>query len=208
MAWRTDRKSLVLGAVLGAGLCVLIGAARNELAGPVGRYQVCCAQNTAYLVDTITGQVWLNSEREFRMPKLRTESALESPAATVRPPVARTPAVEAPRVETPATEAPRIESPKVETPKIEPRPPARRAGFTGKWILKHPTEGQFSIQIEPDGQAVLTQGDKSSTGKWTVEGDQITITTERETVTARLDDQGRLLVREGQSEPIAFQPAE
>jgi len=188
MTWRMDTKSVVLGVALGAGLCVLVGAARNELAGPVGRYRACCSQNTAYLVDTVTGQVWLNSEREFRAPKLRAESVPESPAATVRPPVSRTPTVEIPRT--------------------EPRPVPRAVGFTGKWVLTHPTEGQFAIQIEPDGRAVLTEGDRSSEGRWKIEGNQIAIATERESLTAQLDDQGRLLVREGEGEPIAFQRAE
>lgn len=208
MAWRMDNKSMALGVVLGAGLCVLVGAARSELAGPVGRYQACCSQNTAYLVDTVTGQVWLNSEREFRAPKLRAESAPETPAATMRPPVTRTPAVEAPRTEIPQTEVPRTQTPRIESPRAEPGPQARPAGFPGKWILKHPTEGEFGIQIEPGGRAVLTQGDRSSEGKWQAEGNQITITTDRESVTAQLDDQGRLMVREGQGEPIAFQRAE
>lgn len=192
MKWQLDTRSLALGTVLGVGLSMLVAAARNELAGPVGRYQVCCGQNSAYLVDTVTGQVWLNSEREFRAPKLRAEPLPESPAA-VKPPVPRTPAVEAPRVEVPGT---------------EPRPKAGPSGFTGKWVLTHPTEGQLGIQIEPDGRATLTEGDKTWEGKWRVEGDQITITTEGETVTAQLDDQGRLLVREGSSDPVPFQRAE
>jgi hypothetical protein len=173
------------------------------LAGPVGRYQVCCSQNTAYLVDTVTGQVWLNSEREFRMPKLRAEGAPESPAAAVRPPVTRTPGVEPPR-----TEVPRAETPRIEPPRTEPRLGARPTGFVGRWVLRHPTQGEFAIQIEPDGRAVLTQGDKSSEGRWRIEGNQIEIATERESVTAQLDDQGRLMVREGEGEPIAFQRAE
>ncbi len=187
MKWQMDTKSLALGIVLGVGLSVLIAAARSELAGPLGRYQVCCGQNSAYLVDTATGQVWINNEREFRAPKLRSEGVSESPAAA-KPPVARAPAIEALRT--------------------EPRPRTRPAGFVGKWVLKHPTEGQLGIQIEPDGRAVLTEGDQSWEGKWRTEGDQITITTEAETVTARLDDQGRLLVREGDSDPIAFQRTE
>jgi hypothetical protein len=200
MMWRMDRKSIVLGAVLGAGLCVLIGAARNELAGPVGRFQVCCSENGAYLVDTITGQVWLNSERSFRGPKLKTEAAAEQPAVEspvpTRPSAARTPTVESPR------------TPAVETPRSETRPAPRPAGFVGKWILNHPTQGQFGIEIEPDGRAVLTLANQKSEGKWQVEGNQITITTDRESVTAQLDDQDRLLVKQGEGEPIAFQRSE
>lgn len=187
MAWRMNGKSMVLGAVLGAGLSVLIGAAANELPGPVGRYRMCCSQNTAYIVDTVTGQVWLDSERGFRSPKLRIESASESPAATVRPPVAGTPAVEAPRIE---------------VPRVEP------SGFIGKWVLSHPTQGQLAIQIEPTGQAILTQGDKHIEAKWRREGDQITISTEQESMVAHIDDQGRLMVSENEGEPIAFQRAE
>lgn len=208
MMWRMDRKSMALGAVLGAGLCVLIGAARNELAGPVGRFQVCCSENSAYLVDTVTGQVWLNSERSFRPPKLKVEggaeqSAVESPAPT-RPSSTRTPTIEMPR--TPAVETPR--TPTVETPRAETRVIPRPAGFVGKWILNHPTQGQFGIEIEPDGRAILTLANQKSEGKWQVEGDQITITTDQDSVTAQLDDQGRLLVQQGGGDPIAFQRSE
>lgn len=208
MMWRMDKKSVVLGAVLGAGLFVLIGAARNELAGPVGRFQVCCSDNGAYLVDTITGQVWLNSERSFRPPKLKTEAAAEQPAvespAPTRPSSTRTPTVETPR--TPALETPR--TPTIGTPRTETRPAPRPTGFIGKWILNHPTQGQFSIEIEPDGEAVLTVANQKSEGKWLLEGDRITITTDQDSMTAQLDDQGRLLVKQGESEPIAFQRSE
>jgi len=169
MTWRIHNRSLVLGGVWGAGLCLLIGAAaRNELPGPVGRYDIGCTQSGAYLIDTVTGQVWHNSEREFRTPKVGSGSA--SPVPTT----ARTPAAGTP------------------------------GGFIGKWVLSHPTEEQLSIQIAPDGRAVLTEGDKSWDGKWRIEGNRITITTEQESVTAQLDDQGGLLVREGTGEAIPF----
>ncbi|MEN6575779.1 MAG: hypothetical protein ABFD90_05495 [Phycisphaerales bacterium] len=185
MRWRVDIKSVTLGVGLGAGLCLLVGAARSELLGPVGRFQVSCYQNGAYLVDTITGQVWLNSERDFRPPKLRPEPAPESPAAAAPAPATRPPIVESVRSDS----------------RVETGP----AGFIGKWVLTHPTEGQLGIQIDPDGRAVLTEGQKSWEGKWQIQGNQITIATEQETVTARLDDQGRLLVKEGSGEAIAFQ---
>lgn len=186
MTWRVDRKSVALGAVLGVGLSVLVGAARNEPAGPVDRYRVSCSQNTAYLVDTVTGQVWLSSEREFRTPKLRTESTSETQATATTP--TRTPTVESPRT--------------------EPRPGIRMASFIGKWVLTHPTQGQFAIQIERDGRAILSQGNQSSEGKWQLDGDHITITTDRESMTAQVDDQGRLQVKEAGGEPIAFQRAQ
>jgi len=172
MARRMNTKSVILGVVLGGGLCVLIGAAANTPDGPVGRFQVACTQNSAYLVDTMTGQVWHNSERDFRSPKIRTEPAMEPP-----------PAATAPGVQTPPT-------------------------FIGKWVLTHPTEGQLGIQIEPDGRAILTEGQKSWEGKWQIEGNQITVNTEQETVTARIDEQGRLLVKEGTGEPIPFRRAQ
>ncbi len=172
MTRRVDRRSVVLGIVLGGGLCVLIAAAGDEPAGPVGRFQIDCTQNGAYLVDTITGRVWHNSERDFRSPKLRADSATEGPAAA-RTSTARTPAT-----------------------------------FVGAWVLNHPTEGQLGIRIEPDGRAILTEGNKSWEGKWRIEGSLMTITTEQETVTAQLDDQGRLLVKEGSGEAIAFKRAQ
>jgi hypothetical protein len=200
MMWRIDTKSVALGLVLGAGLCVLVGAARNELTGPVGRYQACSSQNTAYLVDTITGQVWLSSEREFRTPKLRAGTAVETPSA--RSPILPSPTVQAPIAQDPAPSRP----PAARTPVFEiPRTPPRPTGFVGKWVLKHPTEGEFGIQILAGGRAVLTLGDQKSEGKWEMTDNQITITTDKESMTARLDDQGRLLVNQGDSEPIAFE---
>ncbi len=200
MIWRMDRKSMALGAVLGAGLFVLIGAARNELAGPVGRFQVSCSENSAYLVDTVTGQVWLNSERNFRGPKLQAETAAGQPAVEnpmpTRPSTPRMPAFETPR------------TPAVETPRTETRTVPRPASFLGKWILNHPTQGQFGIEIQPDGRAILTLANQKSEGKWQVEGNQITIATDQDTVTAQLDDQGRLLVQQGGGDPIAFQRSE
>jgi len=172
MTWRIHNRSLVLGGLFGAGLCLLIGAVRNDVPGPVGRYTIGCTQSGAYLVDTVTGQVWHNSEREFRTPKIGNEPAPQAPA-TARTPAAKTP-----------------------------------GGFLGKWVLTHPTEGQLIIQIDPDGRAVLTEGDKRWDGKWRIEGNQITITTERESVTAQLDDQGGLLVKSGSGEAVPFQRAE
>ena len=172
MTSHVNSRSVALGLALGGGLCVLIGAVGRAPDGPVGRFQIGCTQNGAYLVDTITGQVWHHGERDFRPPKLRPESVGEAPAPAA-----------APVVRTPAT-------------------------FIGKWVLAHPTEGQLGIQIEPDGRAVLTEGQKSWEGKWQIQGSQITIATEQETVTAQLDDQGRLLVQEGSGEAIAFQRAQ
>jgi len=184
MKWRVDIKNTVLGVGLGIGLCLLAGAARNELLGPVGRFQMSCSQNNAYLVDTVTGQVWLNSEREFRSPKLRPEPVVESPAAAPSPTTGK-PVVEI------APQAVRVE--------------AGPAAFFGKWVLTHPTEGRLGIQIDPDGKAVLTEGQKSWEAKWQLQDSRITITSENETVTAELDSEGRLLVKEGAGEPIPFQ---
>ncbi len=179
MTWRIHNRSLALGAVLGAGLCLLIGAAaREELPGPVGRYGIGCTQSSAYVIDTVTGQVWHNSEREFRVPKLGSESENGSASASAAPTTTTAPAVRTP------------------------------GGFIGKWVLSHPTEGQLSIQIAPDGRAVLTEDDNSWDGNWRIEGNQITITTERESVTAQLDNRGGLLVREGNGEPIPFKRAQ
>ncbi|HNS19911.1 MAG TPA: hypothetical protein PKH24_05400 [Sedimentisphaerales bacterium] len=186
MAKRVDSKSVLLGAVLGGALCVLIGAAANPSSGPVGRFQIACMQNGAYLADTTTGQVWHHSEREFRAPKPRTGSVSEKPAAG--------------HLSEPA-------APVVQDRRTESRVRAGSAGFVGAWVLTHPTEGQLGIRIEPEGRAVLTEGNKSWDGKWRIEGNQITIVTEQETVTAQLDDQDRLLVKEGSSEPIAFKRA-
>ncbi|MBP7053111.1 MAG: hypothetical protein KBE65_19060 [Phycisphaerae bacterium] len=187
MAKRVDSKSVLLGVVLGGALCVLIGAAASPSNGPVGRFEIACTQNGAYLVDTTTGQVWHNSERGFRSPKPPTGSASEKPVAG--------------HLSEPA-------APVVQDRRTEPRIRTGSAGFVGAWVLTHPTEGQLGIRIEPEGRAVLTEGNKSWEGKWRIEGSQITITTEQETVTAQLDDQDRLLVKEGDGEPIAFKRAQ
>lgn len=186
MTRHVNNKSIVLGLVLGGGLCVLIGAVGRAPDGPVGRFQIGCTQNGAYLVDTITGQVWHHGDRDFRPPKLRPEPAVESPAAAPLP----------------ATRPPIVESVRSDL-RVETGP----AGFVGKWVLAHPTEGQLGIQIDPDGKAVLTEGNKSWEGKWQIQGSQISIATEQETITAQLDDQGRLLVKEGDGEAIPFQRA-
>lgn len=185
MTWRVDTKSVATGVMLGAGLCALVGAAASEPAGPVGRYQICCGQTTAYLVDTMTGKVWINNEREFRAPKLGSAS---EGSATEQTPAAGTLAAEGRRAAA--------------------RPRTGPAAFLGKWVLTHPTEGQLGIQVEPDGRAILSEGSKSWEGKWQIEGNQITIVAEDQSVTAQLDDQGRLLVKEGSGEPIPFRRAE
>ncbi len=187
MAKRVDSRNVLLGVVLGGALCVLIGAAGGAPEGPVGRFQIACTQNGAYLVDTTTGQVWHNSEREFRPPKLRAESTPEKPPAG--------------RLSEPGI-------PAVQDRTTESRVRTGSAGFIGTWVLTHPTEGQLGIRIEPEGRAVLTEGNKSWEGKWRIEGSRITLTTEQETVTAQLDDQDRLLVKEGDGEPIAFKRAQ
>ena len=54
-----ERKSLLIGLLVGiCGLLALGGASGRR--DDVGRYQIACpdAQNTCFVIDTKTGQVW------------------------------------------------------------------------------------------------------------------------------------------------------
>ncbi len=64
-------KAVVVGVVLLTLLCLLTGAAGHEPLPQVGRFQIDCTNTSCYLVDTVTGQVWNNSHRDFYKPKLQ-----------------------------------------------------------------------------------------------------------------------------------------
>lgn len=198
MTSRVDMKSVVIGGLSVAVISLLIAATAEAPAEAVGRYQLVTAPGTVYLVDSVTGQVWSagsglarDSDRDFKLPK--------RPGTVSRPPVPRVGAeVETPAVvpEPPAT----VQAPR---PAVPPGP----ADFIGNWVLTHPTEEQLGIRIEEGGRSVLTEGSNMWEGRWRLEDGRIIISTENETVTGRLDAQGRLLVREGAGEPIAFEKA-
>ena len=80
MKTQIDMKSAVVGAVLGVAVCLLAGVAGNRLRETIGRFRLACEDNRTYLVDTVTGQVWNSTSRDFRKPKL-----IEMPAATALP---------------------------------------------------------------------------------------------------------------------------
>lgn len=67
---QSSKKNTLIGFALGVTLATTIGATlkhRNE----VGRFQMKTSPNEAYIVDTITGQVWTTSDsyKMFREPK-------------------------------------------------------------------------------------------------------------------------------------------
>jgi hypothetical protein len=65
-----DLKSAALGGVLGALLCLLTGVAGDGARQTVGRFHITCGNGSAYVIDTVTGQVWASSARDFASPKL------------------------------------------------------------------------------------------------------------------------------------------
>ena len=83
MKTRIDMKSVVVGGMLAAGLCLLAGAAGSGgTPGPIGRFQIACTNTTCYLVDTVAGQVWQSGDREFKSPKLQDQGAAVTGEAT------------------------------------------------------------------------------------------------------------------------------
>jgi len=70
-------KSAVIGAALVLALVLLAGATGSSGRLPVvRRFQIACTNMQCYLVDTATGQVWMQADHDFKEPKL------EAPAAT------------------------------------------------------------------------------------------------------------------------------
>jgi hypothetical protein len=54
---RTDIKSLLIGAAMGALMVLAIAAATTE-SPSYGRYQLAMTDNYIFKIDTTTGQVW------------------------------------------------------------------------------------------------------------------------------------------------------
>jgi len=54
---RTDIKSLLIGAIMGALMVLAIAAATSE-SPPYGRFQLAMTDNYVFKIDTTTGQVW------------------------------------------------------------------------------------------------------------------------------------------------------
>jgi len=55
---KSNLKSLLLGATLGAILVLSIAAATPTPSSPYGRFQLAFDQNYLFKIDTTTGQVW------------------------------------------------------------------------------------------------------------------------------------------------------
>lgn len=77
MKGHIEVKSAVIGAVLVLALVLLAGATGSSGRLPVvGRFQIACTNTRCYLVDTATGQVWMDDATDFKAPKL------DAPAST------------------------------------------------------------------------------------------------------------------------------
>jgi len=86
--------------------------------------------------------------------------------------------------------------------------PRAARDFIGKWVQRHPTEGQISMQIQPGGTVVLTEGQRSWEAQWRMDGDRIVITTDDATVTAQINAEGQLLVSAEGGPPLILKRTE
>ena len=185
MTKRLDIRSAVLGGVVSAGLVLTIGAVREQSAERIGRFQVAAGTAAAYVVDTATGQVWYRGQQGFLAPKLAASGKAEAPVET--------------QIVEPTNG---LDS--------EPAPAPRTAeDFIGRWVQRHPTEGQVGVQIEADGKALLTEGQSQWQAEWRLEGERLIITTEEEEAfTARINAEGQLLVSTEGGSPLILRPVE
>jgi hypothetical protein len=55
---KIDIRSLVIGVLLTAVVCLALGARQPAESHSCGRYQVAAADYHAYVIDTATGKVW------------------------------------------------------------------------------------------------------------------------------------------------------
>ncbi len=66
---QTSTKNIVIGFVLGVVATATLGAALKQN-NEVGRFQVSAGAHVAYVVDTVTGQVWASGNSStFKAPK-------------------------------------------------------------------------------------------------------------------------------------------
>jgi hypothetical protein len=74
---KIDLKSAVVGAIAGAGLILVVGAA-TEPQHP-GRYQMVVDQNEAIVIDTATGELTKRHRSQIKVPPTqRREQKLEN----------------------------------------------------------------------------------------------------------------------------------
>jgi hypothetical protein len=76
--------------------------------------------------------------------------------------------------------------------------------YLGQWKATHAGE-QLGVRIEPNQRCVLTEDSQAWAGKWVIQAEEITITTENEVVRGFINSDGDLVLREGeQSEAVVF----
>ena len=71
-------KNLIIGFALGVIVTATLGAALKQT-HEVGRYQIEAGPNRSYVVDTVTGQVWITTDNynTFRDPKTPKNQKVE-----------------------------------------------------------------------------------------------------------------------------------
>ena len=81
MKARFDIRSLVVGGMVVGMVVLLAGAAGSDPLPEVGRFQIACTQQTCYLVDSMTGQVWRDRDGGFKAPKIKSRAVSARGAA-------------------------------------------------------------------------------------------------------------------------------
>lgn len=63
---------IVAGFVLGI-ICATTIAATVQKKNPVNRFKLVSAHTSIYMVDTMTGEVWYQTSRNFKGPKIKIQ---------------------------------------------------------------------------------------------------------------------------------------
>jgi hypothetical protein len=66
----------------------------------------------------------------------------------------------------------------------------------GQWMSDDPNEDDVGLQLEPDGRAIATEGDRRYEGRWRIEGTRIIFSVGDESIVGEVQSDGRLQVWE------------
>lgn len=83
---------------------------------------------------------------------------------------------------------------KLEVRPTEPGPVVQ--GFVGQWAADDPNSAGVTLQVEPDGSAVATDGVSRFEGRWAVEGTRMVLSLGDEAMLGEILPDGRLVVTE------------